>query len=348
MSPMYGDPARQPPRRGDALPSTPTDYHQLLRGPRRRWWRPLLSLLLVVVFGFVAMLAIFGASELLLGGGSARSLVPSLGDVDNDLSAASMLSLNLILAVLISVAGLATWVAHRIRPGFVSSVTGRLRWRWLARCVLVVTPLWVVYLVVGFALGPPESGRPAQWVLLLIMALVLTPFQAAGEEYLFRGWLTQNVAAYFSHPMVGLVVSTVFSAVLFSLAHGSFDPWVLISIATLAVAACYANWRTGGLEAGIAMHLVNNVLLGIATTTIGGYADSFVSETTTATPLEAGIGLLVHGVAVALILWQGRRIRVQRHYQPPAALPVPERLAVPPAPYEPATWYAPLGLPPGA
>ncbi len=350
MSPIPNDPGRLPPRRGDALPTTPTDYHQLLRGPRRRWWRPLWSLILVLVCSLIAMMTLLGLSELSLGGGE-RPPVPGLGDVDDDddLSPASTLSLNLILAMLIPVAGLATWVAHRIRPGFVSSVTGRLRWRWLARCVLVVTPVWVVYLVIGFALAPPESGRPAHWVLLLVMALVLTPFQAAGEEYLFRGWLTQNVSVFFSRPAVGLVVSTTLTAALFSLAHGSFDPWVLVNIAALGVAASYANWRTGGLEAGIAMHLVNNVLLGIATTTIGGYADSFVSETTTGRPAEAVASVLVHTVAVLLILWQGRRSSVQRRYQPPAALGATERPAVPPAPVPAAaTWYVPLGQPPVA
>ena len=40
----------------------------------------------------------------------------------------------------------------------------------------------------------------------LIIVLVMTPFQAAGEEYLFRGWLMQNVGAYFSRPIIGLVV----------------------------------------------------------------------------------------------------------------------------------------------
>ena len=242
---------------------------------------------------------------------------------------------------LVILTGLAIWTAHRIRPRFVSSVAGGIRWRWLARCVLVTVPLWAVYMVVGVLGDPPATGRPAQWVLLLVMAVVLTPFQAAGEEYLFRGWLVQNVGALFRARIVGLVVSTVCSAALFSLAHGSFDVWVILNISTLAVAACLTNWRTGGLEAGIAMHLVNNVAVGVVTITVGGYADSFVSTETTGTLIEFGVGVGVHAIAVALILWQGRRIRVQRQFQPSVAVEA-ERPAYVLADDRPI-WTAPLG-----
>jgi len=286
-----------PPRLLSPLPQTPVDYHQLLRGPRWRWWRPLLSLLLVVGSVLVAIVAIFAV------GASLEDFAPpELGSVDDDISPLSTLVLDLSLAALIPVSGLAVWAVHRIRPRFVSSVVGGIRWRWLARCVLVTLPVWAVYMVVGVLSDPPASGRPDQWVLLLVMAVVLTPFQAAGEEYLFRGWLVQNVGSLFRARILGLVVSTVCSAALFSLAHGSFDVWVILNISTLAVAACLANWRTGGLEAGIAMYLVNNVAVGVVTITVGGYADSFVSEETTGTALEVGIGVIVHAIAVALIL----------------------------------------------
>lgn len=325
-----------PTRPASPLPLTPVDYHQLLRGPRYRWWRPLLSLLLVVALGGAGVVAIT-----LVGTGVDQLEVPILGTYDDEMSPLTMLVTDLALAALIPAAGLAVWIAHRVRPRFVSSVVGGVRWRWLARCVLVVLPVWVVYMVVGLLVDPPASGRPTGWVLLLIFAVAITPFQAAGEEYLFRGWLVQNVGSLFRRRILGLVVSTVASAALFSLAHGSLDIWVILNISTLAVAACLTNWRTGGLEAGIAMHLVNNVTVGVATITVGGYADSFVSENTTGTPVEVAVGVVVHVIAVALILWQARRSRVQRRYEPAAVLEVPEpayTLAL-----DRPIWTAPLG-----
>lgn len=322
-----------------ALPPAPVPYHQLLRGPRWRWWRPLLSLAVLVgllVALVVLVFSVFGVLD---------ALLPDrwIGTLDDDLSPLFASATDLLLAGLIPVAAIAVAVAHRVRPRWVFSVRGGLRWRWLGRCALVVAPVWVLYLGLGSLVDPVEPGRPAHWVLLLVMAVVVTPFQAAGEELLFRGWLVQNLGSCFRRPVAGLVVSTVVSAALFGLAHGSLDPWVLLSIATLAVAACLANWRTGGLEAGIAMHAVNNVGVGILTITYGGYADSFVSESTTGSPLDFFPGLVVHAIAVALILWQGRRVRIDRTTQPHLE-PAPWSFGRP-IPLNPpdATWYAPLG-----
>ena len=329
--------ARGEARDAVALPSAAVPYHQLLRGPRWRWWRPLLSLAVLVGLMLVLFLGLFSAFEGL------DALLPDrwVGTLDDDLSPISTLELDLVLAGLIPVAAGAVAIAHRVRPRWVSSVRGGVRWRWLARCSLVVAPVWVLYLGLGFLLDPIEPDRPARWGLLLVLALLVTPFQAAGEEFLFRGWLVQNLGGYFARPVAGLVVSTVVSAALFGLAHGSPDPWVLLSIATLAVAACLANWRTGGLEAGIAMHAVNNVGVGIVTITYGGYADSFVSETTTGSPWDFFPGLVVHALAVALILWQARRLRVDRATRPEPVAP----WSPGPPPIDPpdATWYAPLG-----
>ncbi len=312
--PSWPDPWTSAPVAAPQGRGRPLDYHQLLRGPRARWWKPPLSLVLVLALIGLSLIVVFAAGDLADAALNGRPL-GSAFDEGLDLDGTAVLPelvLDLSLAALIPASVLATWVVHRVRPGFLSSVTGRLRWRWLVRCVLVLLPLWVVYLAATFLLDPPALGRPQQWVALLVLAVVVTPLQAAGEEYFFRGWLVQNVGVWFGNRVLGWVVSTVCSAALFALAHGSLDPWVLLDIGALAVAACYLNWRTGGLETGIALHVVNNVTVGIITITVGGYADSFVDTTTTGTPLTLAQSLLVLGIAIALLLWQLRRHPLQR------------------------------------
>lgn len=305
------------------LAEVPLTYPELLRGPRRRWWKPFLSLLVLVAAWGVGFAAVVLSGDLVHALTSDQPFGDAFGQgVDlAGFEPLAMLVGDLVLAALIPAAVLATWAVHRVRPGFVSSVTGALRWRWLLRCVLTLLPLWVLYLAIGVLLEPPATGRPDGWVLLLVMAVVVTPFQAAGEEYLFRGWLVQNIAVWFARPVLGFVVSTVVSSALFALIHGSLDPWILLDLAVFAAVACYLNWRTGGLETGIALHLVNNVTLGIATITIGGYTDSFVDTTTTGRPVDLVVTVVVQSIAAALLLWQGRRSQVQRHVSPVAALP---------------------------
>jgi uncharacterized protein len=301
-----------------ALPTEPRPYHQMLRGPRFHWWKPIVTLLLAAALGIpLMMLSLVPLIVVGLATGAADLGLLSF-DV-NDLSPTAFVVVNLSLIVLIPVSGLSIWIVHQIRPRYLSSVAGGIRWRWLARCALVVLPLWLVYLALGLLVAPPVSARPEQWLPLLIIVLTLTPFQAAGEEYLFRGWLMQNIGAYFSRPIIGLVVSVAASTVAFAAAHGSPDPWILGSIGCLAVAAGVAAYATGGLEAGIAMHAVNNVLAFGAVLMFGGWQEAFVGADTQGTPAVLLLAVLVHGGVLALILWQARRHGIQSRFQPAPA-----------------------------
>lgn len=318
LAPAYAPPGPVypiAPARVSALPTEPVPYTQMLRGPRFRWWKPIVTLLLAVALGIpLILLSLLPLLAFGLATGD-----PNLGMANldvTDLSPLEFAVVNLSLIVLIPLAGLTIWAVHQIRPRYVSSVAGGIRWRWLARCSLVVLPLWLVYMGLGYLVAPPQSPRPDEWLVLLAIVLVMTPLQAAGEEYFFRGWLMQNVAAWFGRPIVGLVVSVSVSAIVFSAAHGSPDPWILGSIACLAVAAGVAAYKTGGLEAAIAMHAVNNLLAFGAVLTLGGWQEAFVGADTEGTPAVLLLSVVVHGVALALILWQAKRHGIQSRYQP--------------------------------
>jgi uncharacterized protein len=323
----YGYPAAYPPppvvlpaRPVSALPDGPRVYQQMLRGPMYRWWKPLLCLLLVLpLAGIMMALAIV---PVIIAGliTSAPDLVEyttrATTDIAN-LGPVGFIYINLTLIVLIPASGLSIWIVHGIRPRFLSSVAGGIRWRWLLRCAAVILPLWAVYTALAVFVEPFTSPRPEQWLALLVIVLFMTPLQAAGEEYFFRGWIMQNVGAWFARPMVGLVVSLIVSAVAFSTAHLSPDPWVLGTIACTAVASGLAAWRTGGLEAGIAIHAVNNVLTFFVVVIFGGWSQAFVGTQTTGTPMMLVMAIAVNGIALGLILWQAKRAGIQHYFQPP-------------------------------
>ncbi len=304
------------------MPDGPRTYPQMLRGPRRRWWRPLVALVLAGAIALVGQLVAFGPfvafGVLATGGkGLGRWLTTEIGKLSrSDIDAAGFLYTNLSLIVLIPAAGLSIWAVHHIRPRFVSSVVGGFRWRWLLRCLAVVVPVWALYIGVSLLGDRPSSDRPAEWVVLLFLVVFMTPLQAAGEEYFFRGWILQNVGSWFKRPMLSLIVGTAVSATAFSAAHGSFDPWILGSLAVFAISCCLLTWRTGGLEAAISIHAVNNIAAFATVINFGGWQEAFIGGSTKGSPAQFALDAAVQVVAFALIWWQAKRAKISWHYRP--------------------------------
>ena len=172
----------------------------------------------------------------------------------------------------------------------------------LTHCVLFA------YLALAWVVFDQEVlPRPEQWVGLVVVSLLTTPLQAAGEEVAFRGGLVQSVGSWFRSPLVALVVTTTLSAGLFAAAHGSADPWVILELGSLAVYGCYLAWRTGGLEAVLVIHVVNNLLITVSGALLGGLEESYVDQSTTGSPVSAGLSILVTGFVTALLLRGARR-----------------------------------------
>lgn len=236
-------------------PAPGTPYHRLARTDRHRWWRPVLGTL---AFGggyfFVLVLAACFAVAV----GEAVSLdIGTLGE--NALLLAS-------LAALTPFALLAAWLVQRRPAGTLHSVTGRLRLRWLGFCLLValgfVLPLVGVSMLVPSESVGGSGGEPLRWVgwgtflASAAMLVALVPLQAAGEEYLCRGWLLQAVGAYVRAPWLPIAVQ----ALVFGALHGWGTGWGFGALVVFGAAAAWLTIRTGGLEAAIALHAANNLV----------------------------------------------------------------------------------------
>lgn len=337
-------PARWAPRPVPPVLADGAEYHLALTGPGQAWWRPLLSLVTVVA-GVVALMVV-GGVVLVVG-----MLVQAGGDLDAVLGAPEselmrmddpffFTAQNLMLAALIPIAGLATWMVHRTRPGFVSSVVGRFRWGWAGWCTLLLVPLWGGYVVLASVLLPTSAAggglgeaarRPEHWVLLLVLMLLTTPLQSAGEEYLFRGWIMQQMGAAFRHRWAALVASVVVSSALFALAHGSLDVWVLLDLMGMATGMVILTWRTGGLEAAVVLHAVNNLFaIGFAIL-FGDLAGAFIDTGTTSTASSTLVSWVAVATATTALLLLARRLGVQRTVVPRVAAARPA-VTAPPAP----------------
>jgi uncharacterized protein len=242
-------------------------YHRLQRLGPWSWWRPVLGVLgLLVAFVVVVpvvVLVVFTAG-IVVSGADVTSTVERMLDTDR-VTPLALAYLNVAIAAMIPVTWLLMRALHGLRPRWLASVAPRIRWRWLAACFGLAMASLVVTLMVAALLPARAEGAELGGGLndftsttrdfLLIIAL-LTPLQAAGEEYVFRGYLTQAFGGLVRTPWLAVLGP----ALLFALAHGAQDPPVFFDRFAFGVVSGLLVILTGGLEAGIAMHVLNNFL----------------------------------------------------------------------------------------
>ncbi|QZY30893.1 CPBP family intramembrane metalloprotease [Nocardioides coralli] len=196
-------------------------------------------------------------------GQEVASSVTRLVDLTNP-TPASLAYLNLALAGLIPFCWVIIRYLHGLRPRWLSSIAPRLRWRYLLVCVGLSFAALILTLVVA-ALLPQQADTSLSGELneftprirdFMLVVLLLTPLQAAAEEYAFRGYLLQAFGGMFRSPWVAVGASSL----IFALAHGAQDPPIFFDRFAFGVVAGVLVIVTGGLEAGIAMHVLNNWL----------------------------------------------------------------------------------------
>ncbi|CAM5538827.1 hypothetical protein [Streptomyces afghaniensis 772] [Streptomyces afghaniensis] len=290
---------------------------------RHRWWRPLLGTLLFLGAYLVLSLVLFALSY---GVGAAAGL-RELPDGGHDFGPLANTALDLTsIAIALPLILLAVWWPGRRPPGTLSSVDGRLRWRWLARCLLAAV-LPVAVLAVTAALLPDsgsDSGEFGAWVgwrsflTSLAVLAVLVPVQAAAEEYVFRGWLTQAVGAFVRSPWFAVLPQ----APLFAAAHGWGTTWGFLGLLVFGVVAGWLTIRTGGLEAAVALHVLNNLLgFGVAAAVVNGLSSD---ETAADSPWQLALADVATTLLyAALVLWLARRHQPRRLASPVASSPAP-------------------------
>ena len=166
-----------------------------------------------------------------------------------------MFAAHLQIAVMIPISVLMVRYWHRARPGLLWSVQGRPRWGYLGICLGVSMAVFGGYIAVtgwgGELTWQPQPG----YVAFLVVTLLTAPVQAAAEEFLFRGYLLQALGSLVANPWFGVVTS----ALLFALFHGTQNVPLFLSRFTFGLLVGWLVLHTGGLEAAIAAHVVNNV-----------------------------------------------------------------------------------------
>jgi uncharacterized protein len=327
--PPQGRPPHGAPPNGapPALPghphAQPEPYHRILRTWTYRPWRVVVGTLSVlvagVVVGPVVVLTLVSAGVEVLGLGSASALMRGLEPGSGAFSPAVLVVVNLSLAALIPFTWLAVRYLHNLRPRWLGSVRPGLRWGMLARCFGVALASTLVAVVLSTLLlgepAPTAGGGTAQSLgttaaYLVIIALT-SPLQSAGEEYLFRGYLLQGFGALVRAPWFTLVCTSL----LFATAHGAQNLPLFVDRFAFGLVAGALVLYTGGIEAGISLHIVNNVVV-LALAAVTGTLSQALGTT------QASWSLVVFDVAQfvlygVLVVWMCRRHPVQARTRVP-------------------------------
>jgi membrane protease YdiL (CAAX protease family) len=299
----------------------PQPYLRAMRSRSWTWWRPLAGLALLLAVYLVAAVAVVLVAVV-------TGVTPDLALLDL-IDPATLLVTNFSLILFIPCVWLAWAVAHGMRIGWSSSVLARLRWRLLLPYTLMaLVTLGVgigLSIGVGAALTGSVTGPVPGLGWLLLVVFLTTPLQSAAEEYLFRGYLSQTIAGWFHAHRAGAVTAAVVTGAVFSLAHAPGDVWTFLDRFVFALAASATVWFTGGLEAAIVLHAVNNVLV----FTLAGALGEGVA--TAEVPQGAGllfvlVTVVSMGAYVALVARSAARLRpevrtVAQDLRTPSAYP---------------------------
>ncbi|MFE9242608.1 CPBP family intramembrane glutamic endopeptidase [Nocardiopsis sp. NPDC006938] len=314
-------------------------YHRLARTPRFRWWVPPLALLVFAVllfFLWVGVLVVMTIVAILGGSGLAPDSV-RVGEIAG--LAFGLAAIALLAPVTLFVARVVQWR----RPGSLLSVTGRVRWGWLARCVcagaIPATAVAALVLVVsgeGPSDLPVTVGYGSVEVLaaaLLVIAL-LVPLQSVAEEMTLRGMVMQLVGSLGSptgrsafsrvlrSPWPAILAGGTLFAALYAATHPG-DAWNTAALAVLGLGMAWATWRTGGLEAAIGLHVVNS-LIQFGVCAVEGRLDEVGSGVVlggglplgTNTPMTLVLAVVQVGLYLLLVSALARRHGVARRSAP--------------------------------
>jgi membrane protease YdiL (CAAX protease family) len=259
---------------------------QGLKG-KNRWWRYLVTVA-VTVFGTVlgniplGILLVFKMTQ--YGGQAARQFQATM-----DFSLLGIPeALGLLLIMLPFVMGLAsllfsvavihgkklkdfTTAAPKLRPGRFFLAAGI----WLVLGLLADLVSWLI--------NPADYSfvfEPARFFPVALVALCTVPLQAAFEEFLFRGYMSQGMATLFRGRGLkwGRIIPIIVTGTLFGFFH-SANPeisnygflFMLPQYVIMGVVLSVVTVMDDGLEAALGIHAANN-LYGILVVNLEGSA----------------------------------------------------------------------------
>ena len=286
--------------------------------PARRWWWGLIALGVYVV---CYVIEIFGASFTMV------AADPGAISASGELATTPTIFLinNLGIALDIGVCTLLAWLFFRQGFGWLVSVVGRFRWKWLGMALGVFAIGYAVEMIIEVLIygvdgyGFTDLEMEPYTAFMIVVVLLTTPLQCAGEEFQSRAFLPKVITAIVPFRVPGLVLSALIPSAVFMYLHDAQDPWLNLNYFCVALMMWWITYRTGGIEASIALHFVNN-FFSEWMLPFSDFSDMFDRSEGTGSP-EVLIYIAVQLVLVLIVDWVARKKGVVRMSAPAAHTP---------------------------
>jgi len=235
------------------LPTELKDSMRFFQVPSRRLKTALGALATYLVIDFILILSV---------GMIAMAVNP---DFMNNTTPETFLLNNLSIVSEIVICSLIAWLFFKQGVGWLVSVVGRIRWRWLGLTMGLFAAGYAIRMAIEIPLlGLEGAGiprlemQPYTW-FMIVAILLTTPLQCAGEEFQYRALLPRLISAVLPFKGVSFWLSGVVPSAIFVVMHNSSDLWLNLNYFCTAMMLWWLAYRTGGIEASIAFHVVHNM-----------------------------------------------------------------------------------------
>ena len=223
-----------------------------------RWYKPLLVGLLTFVFFILFSVALTVIGFIISDAGDFTSFYYYyLESSEVEYTVPGMFMTLGYVAIMLPALAVAVRIIYDRPFSSYSSSRGGWKWKTFLKCLAVSGIISGAAFVIQLLMPSDGSETAGMNVAadVLVITIIMVPFQCAAEEYIFRGYIMQAVGGWTKLPVIAIIVETI----VFTLGH----EYNLIGLAAIFVSGLTYGiiaWKSNGLEATSASHIVNNLL----------------------------------------------------------------------------------------
>lgn len=231
---------------------------------RMAWWKGIIVVLALPLALGVSQLGLYLLAGLIEGNPFAPELTPL-----------KLLAANLStgLTALLALAMVGRFAKVRWRVVFSAPRRfdrRRLVVYFLGSLVIVGIVMAIVGLTASEAIGWTELTVTGTTIGILVVVVLTTPIQAIGEEIVLRGAILPAAGSWFRAVRPAFITGLVVSSLIFAFLHGSSDPILFGYYIFFSVCTALMGLITRGLEAAIAFHTANNLVVTVLNSLFAG------------------------------------------------------------------------------